>query len=340
MSKLLFFTDMHLDNWSAFSSITNTGYNSRFWEQVKILEGILAYAEKHDCKIVFGGDLFNRRMLVPTDVLHITYELFASYTSQPIYLLVGNHDMYTWNPECTPLRQYDAMNHMNIITEPTVVYAHPTTNISMVPHGALIPTCPASDTTYDILLTHYGVNEARLGPKDFRMKDDLTVKELKDLGYDLVMLGHIHKPQALAENIIVMGSPMSHSFHEANETKYFYVFDCETKELVKYPTGAPMFLTHDVKTKKELNKIDIKDGNYHRINILTKKISLADLSNYTAPNVVIARSTADGGLEMMELAKRENRSPKDEVDAYYDSVETELKRDVLKKESLKIIGEM
>lgn len=339
MSKVLFFSDMHLDNWSSFGTITSGGLNSRFWEQIKVLEGLLQYAEKHDCKVVFGGDLFNRRMLVPTDVIHITFEVFDSYRAQAIYLLVGNHDMYTWNPEATPLKILRNMPHMNIITQVTNVYVQPSVSIVMVPHGALLPAKSAKSRTYDILMTHYGVNEARLGPKDFRMKEDLTVKQLKELNYDLIMLGHIHKPQTLSDDIIVMGSPMAHSFHEANEKKYFYIFDCEDKSLVKYETGAPMFLSHEIRTLEDLDAIDVNDGNYHRIQILSKNITLSDLEGYTGHNVVIARTNEETATEV-PLDDIKARSPKEEVGDYYDALETELDRNALKDMSYSIIGDV
>ena len=340
--KLLIFTDLHLDNWGAFSTITSGGYNSRFMEQAKVFESLLVYAEEHNCNLVFGGDLFNRRLLVPTDVLHITYELLKSYDKQTIYLLVGNHDMYTWVTTSTVLSVFSGLKHVNVIDEPCTVYVQPNVSLSLIPHGALIPASSAAlrkQDHYQILVTHYGVNEARLGPKDFRMKDDLTVKQLKELDYDLVLIGHIHKPQALADNIIVMGSVMAHSFHEAGEEKYFYIFDCEDRTLVKYQTNAPQFLVHDVKTKKQLKSIDVGDGNYHRINILSGKILPSDTAPFTGSNVIIshaARSSYGDEAEVVE--QLQVRTPEDEVEDYYQVLDTELSKKKLVRRSLDIIG--
>lgn len=337
--KLLFWTDIHFDNFSAFSTITNDGYNSRFWKQVEVVESLLKYAERTGCKMVFGGDFYNRRMLVPTDVLHVTFEMISAYPSVTHYWIIGNHDMYTWNCEKTTLQVFRNLPNVNLITSVTDVYVHPSTSLCLVPHGAPLPTRSAEDRNYSILCTHYGVNEARLGPKDTRMKDDLTIKQLKDMNYDLVMIGHIHKPQALSDNIIVMGSPMAHSFHEANEEKYFYVFDAVTKELVKYPTGAPQFRYHDVYTTDDLVSISIDDGNYHRINVLSKSITLSDLQDYTGPNVVISRIAEDVKGHTADMEAIQARSPQQEVDDYYNSLETELDKDKLVEESMKIIGD-
>jgi DNA repair exonuclease SbcCD nuclease subunit len=341
--KVLFFTDLHLDNWSAFSTTVAGGYNSRFMQQLNVLENILAYAENENCTIVFGGDLYNRRLLIPSDVLHKTYELLAAYNKQTIYFVIGNHDIYDWNSENNSLAVLGEMDHVRIIDQATSVHTDHGVHLSLVPHGALLPTSSASlrkaiPDFYEVLVTHYGVNEARLGPKDFKMKDDLTVKQLRELNYDLVLLGHIHKPQTLDKNIIVMGSVMGHSFHETDEEKYFYVLDTETKVFMQYPSSAPQFLTIDVKSKTQLNKLVLDDRNYYRLNILTTKITPVDTAKLASRNVIISYTKASGLYAEVDVVKRKVRTIVDEIDEYYDIVETELNRDELKQKALEVVN--
>jgi DNA repair exonuclease SbcCD nuclease subunit len=340
--RVLFFTDLHLDNWSAFSTTVAGGYNSRFMQQLHTLEQVLYYAEKRDMPIVFGGDLFNRRLLIPSDVMHKTYELLAKYDKQPIYLVIGNHDIYDWNSANTSLAVLSEMEHVYVVDEPTSVEMADDVHLSLVPHGALLPTSSASlrkevPNYYDILVTHYGVNEARLGPKDFKMKDDLTVKQLRELGYDLVLLGHIHKPQTLGENIVVMGSVMAHSFHETDEKKFYYVFNTETRELTKINSGAPKFLTIEVSTKAQLKKLVLNDKNYYRLNIMTTKITPADTAKLASRNVIISFARSSGGFTEMDMIKRKVRTIEDEIDDYYESVDTELDRRKLKMKALEVV---
>ncbi len=340
--KILFFTDLHLDNWSAFSTTVSGGYNSRFMQQLHTLEQILYHAEQHNMLVVFGGDLFNRRLLIPSDVMHKTYELLAKYNKQPIYLVIGNHDIYDWNSANTSLAVLSEMLHVYVVDEPTSVWTADDVHLSLVPHGALLPTSSASldvevPDSYNILVTHYGVNEARLGPKDFKMKDDLTVKQLKALEYDLVLLGHIHKPQALADNIVVMGSVMAHSFHETNETKYYYVFDTEDRSLTQISSAAPQFLTIEINTKAELKRLIITDKDYYRLNIMSTKITPADTAKLAGRNVIISFARASGGFTEIEAANRKVRTIEDEIDDYYESVDTELNRRKLKMKALEVV---
>lgn len=344
--KILFFTDLHLDNWSAFATTTHGGYNSRFIQQLHVLEHILRYADQHNCRIVFGGDLYNRRLLIPADVLHKTYELLAAYDRQPIYFVIGNHDIYDWNSENNSLAVLSEMEHVNIIDEAVQVYTEHNVHLSLVPHGALLPTSSALlrdklDNYYEILVTHYGVNEARLGPKDFKMKEDLTVKQLKELNYDLVLLGHIHKPQALAQNIIVMGSVMAHSFHETDEEKWFYVFDTETRELVKYESPAPQFKTIEVTSQSQLKKLVLDAGHYYRVNVRTSKITPADTANIAGRNVIISYGRHESKeFTDLEIKRPKSRTPEDEVKEYFEGLETELdkKRLIEKAITLMEIG--
>jgi DNA repair exonuclease SbcCD nuclease subunit len=341
--KILFFTDIHLDNWSAFSTTVEGGYNSRFMQQLHTLEQILYYAEKRDMRIVFGGDLFNRRLLIPSDVMHKTYELLAKYNKQLIYFVVGNHDIYDWNSANNSLAVLSEMEHVYVIDQPTSVYTEHNVHLSLVPHGALLPTSSATlrsevQNYYEILVTHYGVNEARLGPKDFKMKDDLTAKQLRELGYDLVLLGHIHKPQTIGEDIVVMGSVMAHSFHEANETKYFYVFDTETRELNAVNSGAPQFLALDIKSKAVLKKLTLEDRNYYRLNILTDKITPADTAHLAGRNVIISYHRREGGIVVNVKDKKKVRTIKDEVNDYFDALDTDLDKKKLKKKAMEIVN--
>jgi DNA repair exonuclease SbcCD nuclease subunit len=340
MTKLLFFSDMHLDNWSAFSTIDGFGYNTRLLEQLRILETILRYAQEHSCKVIFAGDLFNRRLLVPSDVLYLTSMIISSYKI-PIYLLVGNHDMFGGIPAQTVLEVFKHMNHVSVVNSTCQIYAQPDVHITLVPYGEPIPTASTElpESAFQILVTHYGIHEAKLGPSNYRMESDLTVKQIKEFGYTLSLFGHIHKPQALADNVIVLGSAMAHSFHEIDEEKYFYIFDCKEKKLVKYPTNAPKFLVHEVWSEEDFWDINTEDGNYHRINIMTDTVTFNDIKGFVNPNVIVSFTKQAQYKPNEETEEAKGRSTKDEIDDYYDALDTELEKDKLKDLSLSIVEE-
>jgi DNA repair exonuclease SbcCD nuclease subunit len=336
--KLLITTDTHFDNLNMFATTTSSGYNSRFIKNLNIYKNILDYAREYSCYLLHLGDVFNRRILIPSDVLHLTYELISSYKDVTQYYIVGNHDMYSTNPNDTALKILSEMGHVNIITEPTQVYFQPNINLFMVPYGGLMPTIPAESEgdTYQILAFHYGVQEAKVGPKNYRLPSDLSISHLKKLNYDLTLIGHIHKPQALTDKIIIVGSPYQISFAESEETKYFYVFDCESRELVKYPTEAPKFLVLNMETEEDL-KQTLDPNNYYRLNVLDPKITHEDMKPFVSDNTIISfvsQSAYDHDVEAVATT----RSPQEEVDDYYYALETNLDKAVLVKQSKRIIG--
>jgi DNA repair exonuclease SbcCD nuclease subunit len=170
------------------------------------------------------------------------------------------------------------------------------------------------------------------------MKDDRTAKQLRELNYDLVLLGHIHKPQTIGDNITVMGSVMAHSFHEANETKFFYVFDTETRELKAVNSGAPQFITMDVETKAALKKLELDDRNYYRLNILTSKITPTDTSKLAGRNVIISYGQHAKGRATVVKKKRKTRTIKDEVTDYYNALDTDLEKKRLKTLAMEVVN--
>lgn len=71
-----------------------------------------------------------------------------------------------------------------------------------------------------ILLAHWAVSGASLPtglPVDQLGEIVLPLWALEEIGYDAIVLGHIHKAQELAEGIFYCGSPMCIDFGEANE---------------------------------------------------------------------------------------------------------------------------
>jgi DNA repair exonuclease SbcCD nuclease subunit len=169
------------------------------------------------------------------------------------------------------------------------------------------------------------------------MNSDLTVKQLKDLEYDLVLLGHIHKHQTLTKKIVVLGSCMQHSFHETGEEKYYFILDTKTGKLQRHKIGAPKFILHEIRNKKGLEEVNVKDGNYHRINVMTPDVTAEDVAPLLARNVVINFSRTTSYVHEEEYEKREVRTPEEEVLEYYDHLVTDLDKDTLKSIARRII---
>ena len=129
---------------------------------------------------------------------------------------------------------------------------------------------------------------------------------------------------------------MQLNFGEAGESKYFYIFDTETRKLRKIRTNAPLFKNHIIRNKKELSKLTLDDGNYHKINIITDEISPHDIVHLSSDKVMInflPRERITEETDNISLASIEG-----EIEAYFDSLNTDLDKRRLKSIAIKLVG--
>jgi exonuclease SbcD len=129
---------------------------------------------------------------------------------------------------------------------------------------------------------------------------NLTKKDLNEvLDFDYVALGHLHKPQKLAEHIYYSGSPIPMSFSEAQQDKFFNLITIDSSghrvEKQKIPkfrnfyrlNGDLAFLTKkliEIAAQDETNlkpwlEVSLKQNTYmqHEINQLHKQAKDLDL---------------------------------------------------------------
>lgn len=87
---------------------------------------------------------------------------------------------------------------------------------------------------YQILVSHSLIVNAELSESDRSARVGYATAVSKDVfeEFDYVALGHIHKPQALTEQIRYSGSPVKYSFGaEEKQVKTVILIDTETKEI-------------------------------------------------------------------------------------------------------------
>ena len=99
----------------------------------------------------------------------------------------------------------------------------------------------------NIILAHALIIDAELSESDRSARVGFATAISKDVfhGFDYVALGHIHKPQIIADHIRYSGSPIKYSFgSEENQTKGVVLLDTDTLE----QRFVPLPLLRDRKT--------------------------------------------------------------------------------------------
>lgn len=161
----------------------------------------------HICKkeqvelLLIAGDLFHRQPLL-RELKELNYQ-FSKIPDTKVVLIAGNHDYigpkshyidFEWAPNVTMLKG-DQIEKVYLPELNTEVYgfSHHRRNIT---ESKLEGVRPDQNTHYHILLAHGG--------------DDKNVpidrKSVRELPFDYIALGHIHKPTALSNKCAFVGS--------------------------------------------------------------------------------------------------------------------------------------
>ena len=97
------------------------------------------------------------------------------------------------------------------------------------------------DASNRILLIHYGVNGAKVGPGDYVLPSELSVGMLFPEEWNIIFSGHYHIGQQIGAKFHYIGSAMQHRWDDAGLQKSFVVYDTETGKMERIPTEAPVF---------------------------------------------------------------------------------------------------
>lgn len=253
MSKILILADLHLDNHAEFAKVTihqptRLPINSRLNDTLVVLRRVIQSA--HDTGVrhlIVAGDIYHKRVAVPTAVQQFTYELFRWAVKElewEVYLMTGNHD------------QLDRAGHIHSLYNLQDICTVIDTTEEHDIGGANVAFLPYMEDTQDtihclaraglndpvdLFVCHTGVEGAFVGSTEYRIKHPITLADIDADRFRWVILGHYHKPQKLSRNVLYAGSPAQVNRAESGDAKRYLVYDTETHKMRSYPTGAKEF---------------------------------------------------------------------------------------------------
>lgn len=165
--------------------------------------------------LLIAGDLFHKQPLI-RELKEVNY-YFSKLPKTQVVLIAGNHDFigarsnytgFIWNDNVHMLSEedLDSIYFENLNTE-VYGFSYHTREITEPRYHKVRPGC---EERINILLGHGG--SSKNIPIDKRI--------LENLGFDYIALGHIHKPQILAERIAYSGSLEPMDKNETGERGY------------------------------------------------------------------------------------------------------------------------
>lgn len=262
-------SDLHINDWAKFNENDTRTHN-----QMRILVSLLSKSYNERVPILFCGDLFHKPDIIRPELLNLIYQdslvVHSPYLGYPImYAISGNHEI----------------NHVSKIGEHPVSWIRLFTKMFpwlncvdysniLLRDNIMIHGVPYVD--HNIGLSKY-LKEMKLDPKqkhilmlhtDYpgaRDTDGREVGSVENLNlnvldrFDLVLCGHIHKPQRLSKKVYMIGAPIQQRRTDRDcDMGYWKLYDDLSMTFVKLK-GYPKFI--DVESQDEIKD----DGNYYTV---------------------------------------------------------------------------
>lgn len=318
--KFVHIADMHFD--VPFTSLHKKEFGiQRRLEQREILKKIIEYIKENQIDMLFiCGDLYEHDYVKQSTIEYIN-SLFMQIPSTNIYIIPGNHDPIVKN---SYYAQFNWSTNVEIFTEKLEVKHTEQVDIYgfgfnefYMKSNQLSQLQIENPDKINILLTHGALDS---GSEEEKQYNPLSKKELKQLGFDYIGLGHIHKPlyQEESERIIYPGSTIALGFDElgkhgmvVGEIKENKKIEIEFVPLDKKEFVERCVLVDDILDKEQLiqtiQTLSLQENNYYKI-ILTGKrnfeIPMQLIVPYVSKNVLKIKDETNLKIDLEELAKQ------------------------------------
>lgn len=259
----LVFSDLHIGDWNNFETRCDTALN--------ILSYLSSKASYKSVPLLFCGDLFDKPDRLSNKLYQRVVRVFKNINDLDMYMyaISGNHDMDTvtklnispksWNNAFSKSFKFlISLDFKSQEFDGFKVYGIPYIDHN---NGLIDVARSYLEDGYNgkrILLIHTDYP----GAKD-NSDYEVGSSENLDLGvlsrFDLVLCGHIHKPQKLADNTYMIGAPYQQSRGDRGaKLGYWKIYSDMTMKFVPLE-GYPEFI--DVESQDQVGS----DQNYYTV---------------------------------------------------------------------------
>lgn len=233
MAKFLLFSDIHVH--------PHKQKTERLQDCLKALNWCFEVAEENAVDaVLFGGDLLHERQKLDSMTYVEVFKILDKWKNKnrPVYLLVGNHDMWFANAwTISSIYPFRAIENYHVVDQTqSINIAGVEWHFMPYTHNPIeeLEKLPKSKVSKSYFLGHLAIDGAKLNSagsiSDVAIEHDGDmVKVEADFfkKYKRSFFGHYHGAQKLAKNVEYIGSPLQLSFGEANETKHVIILDSE-----------------------------------------------------------------------------------------------------------------
>jgi DNA repair exonuclease SbcCD nuclease subunit len=289
--KFAFTADVHLSSYSQDSIEEKTNLPERLDSIKNALHEMARYCLDNDVNtIVIGGDLLHGKSIIYAIAQDIMLQYFRAYKDKLTFIVLdGNHDLSGKGERVvSALTSLD--NEPNVqrvaFDAPQIIG-----NIAFVPYSSRVAEYIKNfdknrgESNVNVLISHFGLNEGVLN-SGLSIVTDISVRDLRK-HFDLVLLGHYHKPQQIVTDdisVYYVGSPIQLDWGERDDEKRFLIVDSDTLEVKSVPTAGyrkhiQLQLTNENKAQIVQEAKKAQDAGHYVKLIKTDKIDTSDIKD-------------------------------------------------------------
>lgn len=317
--------DMHFD--SPFSTLANKENlaQERRLEQRRVMKEIVEYIKNNNIPYFFiAGDLYEQDYIKKTTIEYVN-QLFKEIPNTKIFITPGNHDPYIKN---SFYKQFQWNENVHIFTnelekielEEVDIYGYGFNDFYMCNKNEKIII--DNPEKINILITHGSLDNGKEENKEY---NPLTTKELKELKFDYIALGHIHKKSYKDyenQKIVYPGSTISLGFDELGERGFLEGnINEQTRKLdIKFiETTAKTFEEYNIDVTninseeeliEKINSIKLDNNKFYKIILIGRRgfnineEKIIELVNIN--NIIKIKNHTEMKYNINEIAKQIN----------------------------------
>jgi len=309
-----YIADIHLSRYGQDKVEDKTNLPERLYSIKRTLYEVGNYCVKNNIRVlVIGGDILHGKSVIHAIAQDIMIDFFTEFEDMLLfYVIDGNHDLSGKGDSVvsalktlknTPNVRWIGFSETYHLKEEDILF---------VPYSYNLPQI-VNDNKAKILISHFGLNEGMLN-SGLSIISDVSMKELTGR-YELVLLGHYHKPQEIITpniSLYYVGSLIQLDWGEKGDEKRFLIVDSDTLDvqsipITQYKKHIELELTAD--NKNDIFKLAKKareNGDHVKV-IMKETVDLTDVSGEFTVIDKTEQDITDRGITstMSEMDKME-----------------------------------
>lgn len=336
-------SDIHLHNWSAFSSILPTGENDRLMIILNaLLDSAKVMADQGCQRMYIAGDLFHERGKITPSVLNPTLRIFKLITELlEVRLIPGNHDLESDDSkELTNATQALESLGVIVVTKPTYFADD---EVAMFPwEPSLVELRKVMSKIQGKFKAKTAIIHAPLNGVIPGIPDHgLEANDLARLGFNKVFCGHYHNRKDFGNGVWSIGALTHQTWNDVNTGAGYLIVNGDDVE--PFITAAPKFVDYDDKLGDKVAAARCK-GNYVRA-----KLGEATEKEIQVIRELIKTEFEAKGVIVHAMPKRDTTTRKSTIEAgasmetsvheFVDSMETKVDKAALNRECIEVLAE-